>query len=43
MKARGADVQRDQRLVFGTGRNAVYEDGEPVSTDGTDPFALVEH
>ena len=43
VKARGADVQRDQRLVFGTGRNAVYEDGEPVSTDGTDPFALVEH
>lgn len=39
----GVSPERDQRLVFGSGRNAVYEDGEPVSTDGTDPFALVEH
>lgn len=32
----------EQRLVFGAGRNAVYEDGERVSKDGTDPFALIE-
>lgn len=32
----------EQRLVFGSGRNAVYEDGEKVSKDGTDPFALIE-
>lgn len=30
------------RLVFGSGRNAVYEDGTPVSTDGVNPFARME-
>ena len=28
----------DDRLVFGSGKGAVYEDGTPVSTDGTNPF-----
>ena len=32
----------EPRLVFGSGRNTIYEDGEPVSTDGTNPFALME-
>ena len=26
------------QLVFGSGKGAVYEDGTPVSTDGTNPF-----
>jgi phosphatidylserine/phosphatidylglycerophosphate/cardiolipin synthase-like enzyme len=29
------------RLIFGSGPDAVYEDGEPVSTDGTNPFATM--
>jgi hypothetical protein len=29
------------RLVFGSGPDAVYENGERVSTDGTDPFAKI--
>lgn len=34
---RGAAV--DDMLVFGSGANAVYEDGTPYSTTGLDPFA----
>ncbi|WP_323791200.1 phospholipase D-like domain-containing protein [Nocardioides sp.] len=29
----------EQRLVFGSGENAVYEDGTPAAPDGVDPFA----
>ena len=36
---RGVD---EDRLVFGSGRNAIYEDGEKVSKDGSDPFAQVD-
>jgi hypothetical protein len=38
----GATVTGEERLVFGAGRNAIYEDGEKVSKDGTNPFALME-
>jgi len=39
VRARGAG---GSQLVFGSGANAVYEDGTPVSTDGSDPFAGME-
>jgi hypothetical protein len=29
-------------LVFGSGRNAVYEDGTPYSTTGVDPYATLD-
>lgn len=32
----------DDRLIFGSGRNAVYEDGEPVGDGTFDPFAKLE-
>lgn len=32
----------EARLVFGSDKHAVYEDGEPVSTDGVNPFARME-
>lgn len=38
---RGKPVLKDQ-LIFGSGPNAIYEDGTPVSTDGSDPFATME-
>ena len=38
--APGEDGLKDQ-LVFGSGANAVYEDGTPVSTDGSNPFATM--
>lgn len=37
----GRRVLKDQ-LIFGSGPNAIYEDGTPVSTDGSDPFATME-
>jgi len=33
--------ERAGQLVFGSGANAVYEDGTPVSTDGSNPFATM--
>ncbi len=38
---RGVEAD-DQRLVFGGGRNAVYEDGESVSDGTFNPFAKLE-
>lgn len=36
-KARTAST--DDMLIFGSGKNAVYEDGTPYSTTGVDPYA----
>lgn len=38
--ARVAD--RSDQLVFGSGANAVYEDGTKYSTDGVDPYASLD-
>lgn len=31
-----------EQLVFGTGANAIYEDGTPYSTEGVDPYASLD-
>lgn len=36
-----ADQDRSDMMVFGTGADAVYEDGTPYSLTGVDPFATM--
>lgn len=37
--ARATTAGGEDMLVFGSGSDAIYEDGTPVSPDGSDPFA----
>ncbi len=38
-RSAAAGDEDGQRLVFGSGLNAVYEDGTPAAVDGVNPFA----
>jgi hypothetical protein len=40
--ATGAPAGSSSQLVFGTGPDAVYEDGTPYSSSGVDPYANLE-
>ena len=39
---RGATTGAEQPLVFGSGTNAILEDGSPAAPPGVDPFANME-
>ena len=40
--ARRGRVAAEDQLVFGSGKNAVFEDGTPYSTTGVDPYAHLD-
>jgi hypothetical protein len=40
--ARLGATSSDDQLVFGSGKNAVYEDGTPYSTTGVNPYAQLD-